>query len=279
MLLLPPAPASISIPATSSGAVAVSWAASATATSYTLQHAQSGVTGWSTIYTGAATGFTRNETTTGTWIYKVQACNASGCSAFRASSGGVAVTIPPGSAPSLSVPATSTTGSYTVSWGGVTGASSYTLQEQVNSGSWSTIQTSAATSKAISGKGGGSYGYRVQACNVGGCGPWSATKTLAVTKPPAMPASVTAPSYIHGTSYIVSWSAAPTATSYNVQRVNIDRGGTTIVATTSATSATMAAPTGMTLLQYSVQACNASGCSAFQPSPNTTQTDPPGPIR
>ncbi len=279
VLLLPPVPDSISIPATSNGPVAVNWAASATASSYTLQHAQYGVTGWSTIYSGGATGFTQSEAVTAIWIYQVQACNASGCSAFRVSSGGVTVTIPPSGAPSLSVPATSNTGSYTVSWSGVTGATSYALQEQINGGGWSTIQGSAAISLAISGKASGSYGYRVQGCNAGGCGPWSGTGSITVTLPPAMPAWVTAPSYIHGTTYFVSWAAAPTATSYNVQRVNIDRGGTTIVATTAATSATMPAPTGMTLLQYAVQACNASGCSAFQPAPNTTQTDPPGPIR
>jgi len=153
------------------------------------------------------------------------------------------------------------------------------LQEQVNGGGWSTIQSSSATSKAISGKGNGSYGYRVQACNVGGCGPWSAGKTVAVSKPPAMPATVTAPSYIHGTSYYVTWTAATTATSYNVQRTNLDQGVTTIVATTSTTSALMPSPTGMNLLQYAVQACNAAGCSAFRSASNTTQTDPPGPIR
>jgi hypothetical protein len=69
VLLPPPAPASISIPASSDGPVAVSWAASATATSYTLQHANYGVTGWGTIDTGGATGYTQYETVTGTWIY------------------------------------------------------------------------------------------------------------------------------------------------------------------------------------------------------------------
>ena len=74
------------------------------------------------------------------------------------------------------------------------------------------------------------------------------------------------------------WAAA-TATSYNVQRTNLDQGVTTIVATTSTTSALMPSPTGMNLLQYAVQACNAAGCSAFRSASNTTQTDPPGPIR
>ena len=93
------------MPATSSGSIAVSWSGSATATSYTLQQ-RLGSGSWSSVYTGAATSSTRTVTTSGSYTYQVQACNASGCSAYKASSA-VTVTIPPGSAPGLSVPATS----------------------------------------------------------------------------------------------------------------------------------------------------------------------------
>ena len=58
VLLPPPAPASISIPASSNGPVGVSWAASTTATSYFLRHALYQVTGWSTVYSGGATSYT-----------------------------------------------------------------------------------------------------------------------------------------------------------------------------------------------------------------------------
>ena len=134
-------------------------------------------------------------------------------------------------------------------------------------------------SKAVSGKGNGSYGYRVQACNVGGCGPWSAIGTIAVALPPPAPATVTAPSYVHGQQYTIFWSAAATATSYKVQKTSLDNGSVVIVATTAATSATMPSPTMSQFLQYAVQACNAAGCSAFKNASNLTQTDPPGPTR
>jgi hypothetical protein len=189
------------------------------------------------------------------------------------------VTIPPASAPGLGVPASNHTGSYAVSWNSVSGATSYTLQEQINGGGWTTIQSSGAVSRAISGKGNGSYGYHVQACNVGGCGPWSGVATVSVTLPPPAPATVTAPSYVHGVQYYVTWSASAGATSYNVQKTNYDLGTTVIVATTSATSTTRPAPQSSEYLQYAVQACNAAGCSAFKNAPNRTQTDPPGPIQ
>jgi hypothetical protein len=189
------------------------------------------------------------------------------------------VTIPPASAPGLGVPASNHTGSYTVSWNGVSGAASYTLQEQINGGGWTTIQSSNAVSRAISGKGNGSYGYHVQACNAGGCGPWSAVATVSVTLPPPAPATVTAPSYVHGVQYYVTWSASAGATSYNVQKTNYSLGTTIIVATTSATSTTRPAPQSSESLQYAVQACNAVGCSAFRNATSRTETDPPGPIR
>lgn len=186
VLLPPPEPASLTIPATSTGSVAVNWAAASTATRYVLQHADYGVTGWSTIYSGSATSYTQHETVSGAWIYEVQACNSSGCSAFRVSSGGVTVTVPPASAPSLSVPVSSGNGSYAVSWSSVSGATSYTLQEQVNGGSWSSIYTGAGTSWSASGQAASTYGYRVQACNASGCSGWSSVGTATVSVPIAV---------------------------------------------------------------------------------------------
>ena len=181
VLLPPPATAGLTVPATSSGSVAVSWSASSTATSYTLQH-RLGAGGWNTVYSGGGTSTAVAESATGTYSYQVQACNAGGCSAWTASSA-VAVTIPPASAPGLSAPSTNATGSYTVSWTGVSGATSYTLQEQVNGGGWSTVQAGGNTSWGASGRGTATYGYHVQACNAGGCGPWSGISNTVVTIP------------------------------------------------------------------------------------------------
>jgi hypothetical protein len=277
VLLPPPTPASISVPATSNGPITISWAASATATSYGLDQSVNGGA-WAQIYANSATSTSLTASTSGSYSYRAYACNASGCSGY-ATSGAVNVTIPPASAPAISVPATSNSGSYSIGWSGVSGAATYTLQEQVNGGGWTTVQADGAVSWSTSGRANGSYGYHVQACNAGGCGPWSAVGTITVALPPAVPASVTAPSYVHGTTYYITWSAAATATSYKVQKTSLDTGSVVIVATTAATSATMPSPTLSQYLQYAVQACNAAGCSAFKNAPNTTQTDPPGPIR
>ena len=262
-VLLPPAvPGSITVPATSSGSIAVSWAASSTATSYTLQQ-RLGTGSWGTVYTGAATGSTRTVTASGSYTYQVQACNAGGCSAYKASSA-VTVTIPPATAPSLAMPATSNTGSYTVSWGAVTAATSYTLQEQVNAGSWATIQTSSATSRALSGKANGTYGYRVQACNAGGCGPWSGVGSVGVALVPAPPANPTVTDTVAGKieTYGGSWSAVSNATRYEVLRVQTS---STIYSGTGLSTPLESGSVGFEpQYSYDLRACNDAGCSAWE---------------
>jgi len=270
VLLPPPAPASLTVPATSGASVAVSWPSSSTATSYTLQQALNGGA-WSTVYSGAALAYTATETTSGSYTFRIQACNASGCGAYTTSSA-VAVTVPPSTAPSLSVPATNNNGSYTVSWVTVSGAASYALQEQVNGGSWSTIYSGASTSEARSGKGNGSYGYQVQACNAGGCGPWSAVSSVTVTFPPSAPASVSVPSTSSG-SVAVSWPSASTATSYTLQQaVN---GGAWSTIYSGAALAYTATETATGSYTFHVQACNVGGCSGYTTSGNVAVTIPP----
>lgn len=270
VLLPPPAPGTITVPATSSGSIAVSWAASSTATSYTLQQSLNGGA-WGNVYSGAATSTTRPVTTTGSYTFQVQACNASGCSAWKGSTA-VAVTIPPASAPPISAPSSNNTGSYTVSWTGVSGATSYTLQEQVNGGGWTTVQSSGGGVWGATGHGNGTYGYHVQACNAGGCGPWSGTVNVVVLLPPPAPGSIMVPATSSG-SIGVSWAASSTATSYTLQQ-SLNGGGWSTVYSGGATSTTLGAgATGS--YTYQVQACNGGGCSGWKGSSAVAVTIPP----
>jgi len=265
----PPASApSASVPGTSStGSYTVSWTAVATATSYTLQEQLNG-SGWTTVQANGATGWGASGRGNGTYGYRVQACNVGGCGPWSGTVS-VVVTLPPASAPSLSMPSNSTNGSYTVSWGGVSTATSYTLQEQVNGGSWSTVQASGATSWSTSGRANGTYGYHVQACNVGGCGPWSGVSSVSVLNPPPTPTGLTATDYLVYETDVrppqryeldASWSAATGAASYNVQ--NCLQSGVCTTQTTATPSISWPATTSASA-SLSVQACNASGCSAW----------------
>src|SRR5690606_19499817 len=120
----------------------------------------------------------------GTYDYRVRACNDGGCAGWSATKTTV-VTLPPTGVPTLTAPATSTTGAYTVSWTSVAVAARYELQQRKDAGTWGNIHNAAATSQPSCGQSAGTYDYRVRACNAVGCAGWSSTKTTVVTLPPA----------------------------------------------------------------------------------------------
>lgn len=272
----PPTPASISVPATSNGPITISWAASATATGYDL-YQEINNADWRQVYSGAGTMATLQESVSGNYNYWVAATNAGGWNGVLKASGTVIVTLPPASAPAISLPATSTNGSYAVSWGAVSAATSYTLQEQVNGGGWTTVQANGNASWSTSGRGNGTYGYHVQACNAGGCGPWSGIGNVSVLLVPATPTGLSATLYATYLSdarppktyytLAASWSGVAGATSYNLQ--NCQQGSACYTHPTTATSIPEFAVPNVPV-SIVVQACNASGCSASSASVTPT---------
>ena len=90
----------------------------------------------------------------------------------------------PPSSPTLNDPGTTDTdGDYTVRWGSVRGATSYTLEEDTSSSfsSPTVVYSGAGTSKEITDKSDGTYCYRVKACNAEGCSGWSNVEDVVVS--------------------------------------------------------------------------------------------------
>jgi len=276
VLLPPPAPSNVTVPATSSGGLTISWTSASTATSYTLEH-QLNSGAWTGLYSGSATSDAITEVATGSYVYRVKACNTSGCGPYATSSA-VAVTIPPSTAPGLSVPSISGTGSYTVSWTGVGGATSYMLQEQVNGGSWTTSYSGSAASAALTGKSNGStYSYQVRACNAGGCGPWSGIQSVQIIFPPSAPTNahqtmMGSPKVIYNR---VLWDAMSSATQYDVK---LDSSATLVYSGSDTSylieSASFPDEPDGTHVAF-VRACNAGGCSAWTKVPPYLMPAPP----
>jgi YD repeat-containing protein len=268
----------LTVPAASNnGSATISWTASSPATGYTLQQSNNGGSSWTTVYSGTGTSAALTGLADGSYTYQVQACNdtagSSVCTAW-VTGGMLVVTLPPTSAPTISVPGNSTNGSYAVSWGGVATATSYTLQESANGGGWTTVQASGGGSWGTSGRGDGTYAYRVQACNVGGCGPWSSTGTVTVLLPPASAPGLSVPANSANGSYTVSWGGVATATSYTLQ-ISVDSGGWSTVQTSGATSWGASGQATATY-GYRVTACNASGCGPWSGTGTTNVLLPPG---
>ncbi|KAF1722098.1 wall associated protein [Pseudoxanthomonas wuyuanensis] len=241
------------------GSYTVSWTATPTATSYELQEAVNGGS-WAAAYSGTATSQAYTGKGSGSYGYRVRACQASSCSGWSAT-GTTTVELPPASAPSLSVPASAPNGTYTVSWTAVGGATTYTLEESANGGSWASVQNTASQSRAYSGKAAGSYSYRVKACNPAGCGPTSAAaSTQAFYSPATSPTPVASTPNTTG-SIAVTWSAVATSDRYELDERPAG-GAWVTVHNGPLTSKTLTGRTAGTY-EYRLRACNAAGCSAY----------------
>lgn len=183
-------------------------------------------------------------------------------------------TPPPATAPTLNTPSSSATGNYTVSWNSVTAATGYTLQESVNGSGWVTVQSNANGSWSTSNRGNGSYAYRAQACNSGGCGPWSGTSTVTVLMPPTSAPNLSVPGNSNTGSFTVNWSLVATAASYTLQE-SVDGAGWSTVLTANVTTWNTNSRSNGTYT-YRVQACNTGGCGPWSPNGSISVIMVPG---
>lgn len=259
---VPPAPASLTAPATSTGSVGLSWTAATYAASYELEHTSDGAT-WTQVYAGADTSASVTEPT-GNWTYRVRGCNANGCGAY-ATSTAVAVTVPPTDTPALSGGGSSSNGAWTLSWTAVGGATSYNLMEAANGGALTTVQNDGNTSWATSGRGNGTYIYQVQGCNAGGCGPFSSQVAVTVVLIPTVPSglSVQVLSPTYKGRYTVSWNGVDGATRYEVQYQSPDDAETPYSGAETTFTGILINTSGT--VNFQVRACNDTGCSDWSP--------------
>jgi YD repeat-containing protein len=249
------------------GIYTVAWTGVSAAEFYVLEEsANSGA--WIQVYSGSAGGLSFSDKATGSYAYRIRACNAAGCAA-TSNSKTVSVVYKPTTAPVPNAPSQSTSGSYTVSWTTIGGAATYKLEESANGGTWASIQDTAATSRAIAGKTSGTYGYRVSACNAAGCGPVSGAVSVNEIDPPGVP-SLSAPAVNETGSYTVNWTSVATATSYRLEE-SANGGAWTQVQDAAAISKAFSAKSMTLPYGYRVRACNLAGCGAYSAAATVQQ--------
>ncbi|HGM7333939.1 TPA: wall-associated protein [Stenotrophomonas maltophilia] len=247
------------------GSVALSWSPVSLATTYRLFESVSGGA-WNAVLNSGSTSATLTGRANGSLSYSVAACNDGGCGP-QGPALNVVVMRPP-SEPALSGPGSSGTGSYTISWNAVDRASSYVVEESANGGGWTAVYSGGSTSAVISGRGDGTYAYRVAACNQGGCSGYSGSVAVAVNVPPVTPTGLTARFVVTNAfppwqvRYFVSWNAVAGAAWYEVT----GRGTYTGSATSVQIDYT-GVPAGAT---FQVRACKPIGCSAWTPAVSAT---------
>jgi hypothetical protein len=193
VLLMPPASTlSASSPSSTTGTFTLSWTAETHSTRYQLnQKLNSG--SWTAVYNSTGLSFTTNQLASGTYSYEVYACDQSVC-APASNSVQVIVSPIPIAPASMSAPASVPKGvGFGVSWGSVSGATSYTVRKtNLANGNVATIYTGSATSAVITISLPDTYQLAVQACDSNGCSGWTNaanTTTVQSSRNNALPAS------------------------------------------------------------------------------------------
>ncbi len=256
-VIYPPATPSIPTgPGTDAdGSYTISWAAVSGATAYRLQERFNGG-GWTEIYYGGGTGMAVSGRAAGSWDYIVQACSATGCGGW---SGVLSVGVLPATPAPPSGPGTDANGSYTISWGTVSGATNYHLQERFNGGGWTELYYGGGTGTTVSGRAAGNWEYIAQACNAGGCGGWSGVLSVGVL--PATAGTPTGPGTDFDGGYGIGWGGVSGASNYHVQE-RFNGGGWTELYYGGGTGTTVSGRAAGSW-GYIVQACNAAGCGGW----------------
>ena len=206
----PLAPAAPSVSPTGQTTMSISWGAASGATYYWIARSPDNST-WTNINTYVTgTSFNDSGLAANTrYYYRIASCNVSTCSNPQWGSSNSAVTYPyPPSTPGTPSVTPISQSQLTISWGAVSGATSYTVLKSPNGGaSYNTLGSTSGTSYTDGSLSCNGVGiYEVQACNSGGCSAASSPNngtTDACT--PGTPA-ITGVSPASQSSYSVTWN-------------------------------------------------------------------------
>lgn len=275
VILPPAAPASINVPATSSGTYNVSWASVSTATSYTLfQSSSSNFANQFVVYQGSGTTAPITNGS-GTFYHRVQACKGTACSGYTAGSQGVVVALPPSAPTSISASTTQSSGDYIITWGASASGTvtKYELYESVsdpNFGNPIIVGNALVTSWSWTARSDGTYYYRVRACNGASCSGYTTlSSAVVVARPPGMPAWISfSPSQTSVTgNYTISWGAASSGTTTRYELREATSSGPWTVIYSGASNSFNVTNHASGHFLYQVAACNQFSCGQPQGNP------------
>jgi len=173
--------------------------------------------------------------------------------------------------PVLTAPAYLNQSTYTVSWTAVGSATRYELQEAVGAGAYAGIYSGAALSAPISGKGTGTYQYRVRACR-DNCGNWSNVAAVSIALPPTQAPTLSAPQYGDNGAYSVSWTSVAGAERYELEQ-SVSGTWTQVYSAAGLSWSITGRAAGS--YGYRVRACNTIGCAGYSATGTVLVTYPP----
>ena len=194
----------------------------------------------------------------------------------------------PGVPSNVTVPSSSSTGDYTLSWSAATNmkiGSTYEVEVSLNSGSYQFVGLvpKSTTSYTFTDQPSGTYRYRVRGCNMSQsqgqvCGNYGSSNSLTVSivlPTPSTPAAPITPSTSTGSANITWSQPTGTVTHYDLQKRLNSGSWTTAKANGTNTSETIYNLTDGSWT-FRVRACNQEFCSAYSASSGTTVRVKPG---
>lgn len=265
-------PSSIVVPPSSTtGTYTIDWgvSSSTSTTRYELYEAtNSSFAGAVLRYDGSLRSASFTTKPDGTYYYRVRACDPAGCGPHLPGANPISVVRPlaPNAPGPMSIPSGDIDGTYQIGWGAVAPGSftAYELYEAINGGSFGAtpIYSNTTNSTTVSGRGNGTYSYRVRACNDTSCSAYTVgTNSVAVTLPPGVPGAVVVPAYNNSGNYTVSWGASTgVVTAYEALESNMS-GESLVYSGTAASLARSGKPDDV--YSYRVRACNGPACGAY----------------
>jgi fibronectin type 3 domain-containing protein len=276
-VVAPPAPAGLQASA-GDAQVSLTWTAVDGATSYNVYRSTSAGSQGTKVGASATTQYVDDTVVNGsTYFYVVTADNAAGEGAASAQTPAVtpvpAATVPP--APT-NVAAVAGDSQVTVTWTAAAEATSYSVYRSTSAGSLGTkVGASSTTTYTDSTAANGvTYFYAVTAINAVGEGTASGqTSGVTPSVPVVAPGAPSGVNALAGDALVtLSWTAVPTATSYDVYRSTVQGTQGAFLATTSTASYSDTAVVNGTTYYYVVKAANSAG-----PGPASVQSGPATP--
>ena len=252
------------------------WSAIAGVTTYNVNRATVSGGPYSAVGTTVGTTFTNTGLTNGTTYYYTVS-GATGVVTQQSNQVAVTPTVP-GPA---SLIATAGNAQVVLTWGAISGATSYKVKRSLGSGGpYTTIASPTTTTYTDTGvTNGTTYYYVVSAVTGSGETGNSNEATATPAFPPATPGNLVA---VPGNASVaLTWYYSPAASSYAVKRSTVSGSGYVTIATVPApqfpanSSFTDTSLTNYTTYYYVVTAQNAGGVSSASNEANATPLPPP----
>lgn len=269
-----------------SGSFALSWALDGWADYYQVyQSAAGGGAPW-TITTVSANAYTATNLANGVYTFQVYACEDQyGYGCYPAPGQTIYGVVNISAPVSLSLsPATSRSGSFTLSWksswNGPYPLQQYRIFQSFNGGGWTWAATvNNTTSYVFTDLATGSYAYYVVACNQGSAGAadcsgnsGEATETVALSAPSGLTFSPSGTS-TNGSftlSWNSTWNGPYPLEQYRIYQSSNGGASWTWAYTINNTTSKAISGLGDGTYTYKIQACNYTACSSFSSTASET---------